>query len=64
MKCEEMLNHPDPAFDAPVGQLVSKQIPLYWKKKLPIPASSERVMRSPRLAAIGVATLSGLMPIF
>jgi hypothetical protein len=29
-----------------------------------MPASSERVIRSPRLAAMGVATLSGLMPTF
>lgn len=29
-----------------------------------IPESRARVMRSPRLAAIGVATLSGLIPIF
>ncbi|KAG7266335.1 hypothetical protein CRUP_027579 [Coryphaenoides rupestris] len=29
-----------------------------------MPASSDRVMRSPRLAAMGVATLSGLMPTF
>lgn len=29
-----------------------------------MPASRERVIRSPRLAAMGVATLSGLMPTF
>lgn len=29
-----------------------------------MPANSARVIRSPRLAAIGVATLSGLMPTF
>lgn len=29
-----------------------------------MPASRDRVIRSPRLAAIGVATLSGLMPTF
>lgn len=29
-----------------------------------MPASRDSVIRSPRLAAIGVATLSGLMPTF
>lgn len=29
-----------------------------------MPASSDKVIRSPRLAAMGVATLSGLMPTF
>ncbi len=29
-----------------------------------MPANSDRVIRSPRLAAMGVATLSGLMPTF
>jgi len=37
---------------------------MYLKSVLLIPASRERVMRSPRLAAMGVAMLSGLIPTF
>lgn len=39
-------------------------LPIYLKRVLLIPASRERVIKSPRLAAMGVAMLSGLIPTF
>lgn len=38
--------------------------PIYSYRVLLTPASRDRVIRSPRLAAMGVATLSGLIPTF
>lgn len=37
---------------------------MYLKRVLLIPARRERVIKSPRLAAMGVATLSGFIPTF
>lgn len=39
-------------------------IPSSLYRPVEMPARSDKVIKSPRLAAIGVATLSGLMPTF
>ena len=44
--------------------LVSVLLPNSLYSPVEMPASRDRVIRSPKLAAIGVATLSGLMPTF
>lgn len=45
-------------------RMVSVLLPNSLYSPVEMPASRDRVIRSPRLAAIGVATLSGLMPTF
>ncbi|KAG7265510.1 hypothetical protein CRUP_034302 [Coryphaenoides rupestris] len=46
------------------GPPASQPVERIRKRVVLTPASRDRVMRSPRLAAMGVATLSGLMPTF
>lgn len=47
-----------------VSLCVGRLLPSSLYSPVEMPASRDKVIKSPRLAAIGVATLSGLMPTF